>query len=283
MNKFAVAAIGLTVTLGIGLVFFFSLTSDKQADEVADTTIPDSTSTTSTAPSSTSTSPTTTTTIKTTTSQETTTTSSTSSTPPPTTPTTPPVSTAPPPPFSISVATPTADQLFASWSPGCPVSVEDLRILTLSHWGYDGKVRNGKLVVAATQVGAMTTVFQILYDARFPIERMELIEEYGGDDNASMAANNTSAFNCRPVTGGSSYSEHSYGHAIDINPLVNPYVKGSTVLPPGGAPYTDRSQDATGMIHAGDEVVTAFSGVGWVWGGTWTSLKDYQHFSATGK
>ncbi|HEY5890928.1 MAG TPA: M15 family metallopeptidase [Acidimicrobiia bacterium] len=193
------------------------------------------------------------------------------------------MTTVPPPPFSISVSTPTAAQLFASWEPGCPVDVSDLRILTMSHWGYDGKVRNGKLVVSATQVGAVTKVFQILYDERFPIERMEMVEEYGGDDNASMAANNTSAFNCRPVTGGSSYSEHSYGHAIDINPLVNPYVKGSTILPPAGAPYADRSQDAPGMIHAGDEVVVAFNGIGWVWGGTWTSLKDYQHFSATGK
>jgi hypothetical protein len=153
----------------------------------------------------------------------------------------------------------------------------------MSHWGYDGKVRNGKLVVAAVRAGAVTEVFQTLYEERFPIERMEMVEEYGGDDNASMAANNTSAFNCRPVTGGSSYSEHSYGHAIDINPLVNPYVKGSTVLPPGGVPYVDRSKDAAGMIHAGDEVVTAFNRIGWVWGGTWTSLKDYQHFSATGK
>jgi hypothetical protein len=156
-------------------------------------------------------------------------------------------------------------------------------VLTLSHWGFNGKVRTGQLVVAAAQVGALTKVFQTLYEVRFPIERMELIEQYGGDDDASMAANNTSAFNCRQVTGGSSFSEHSYGHAIDINPLVNPYVRGSTVLPPAGAAYTDRTQDVTGMIHAGDEVVNAFRGVGWEWGGAWTSLKDYQHFSATGR
>jgi hypothetical protein len=98
-----------------------------------------------------------------------------------------------------------------------------------------------------------------------------------------MSANNTSAFNCRTVTGGDSYSEHSYGRAIDINPLVNPYVKGSTVLPPEGSQYADRSLDAPGMIHSGDEVVTAFAARGWVWGGTWSSLKDYQHFSTTGR
>ncbi len=284
MNKFAVAAVGLTVTLGIGLVLLFVFWGDDTPGEAADTTIHTSSSTTSPGPATTSSLPATTTTMETTTtSDDTTTTTLTSTTSPPTPSTTIPVTTIPRPPFSITVSTPTAAQLFASWEPGCPVDVGDLRILTMSHWGYDGKVRNGKLVVAAVQVGAVTKVFQILYDAQFPIERMELIEEYGGDDNASMAANNTSAFNCRLVTGGTSYSEHSYGHAIDINPLVNPYVKGSTILPPAGAPYADRSKDATGMIHAGDEVVMAFNGIGWVWGGTWTSLKDYQHFSATGK
>lgn len=284
MNKFAMAAVGLTVTLAIGLVVLFAFVADDAPDEVADTTVPDSSSTTSTGPSTASSAPTTTTTVgSTTTSRDTTTTTLTSTTLPPTTSATTPVTIIPPPPFSIAVSTPTAAQLFASWEPGCPVDVGDLRILTMSHWGYDGKIRNGKLVVAAVQVNALTQVFEDLYDARFPIERMELIEEYGGDDNASMAANNTSAFNCRPVTGGSTYSEHSYGHAIDINPRVNPYVKGSTVLPPDGAQYVDRSKDATGMIHGGDEVVTAFGRIGWVWGGTWTSPKDYQHFSATGK
>jgi len=99
-----------------------------------------------------------------------------------------------------------------------------------------------------------------------------------------MAANNTSAFNCRAVTGGSAWSQHSYGWAIDINPVQNPYVTSSgTVLPPAGAQYVDRSQKAKGMIRAGDVVVKAFAAIGWGWGGYWSSTKDYQHFSATGR
>lgn len=159
----------------------------------------------------------------------------------------------------------------------------DLRILSLSHWNYAGSVSTGKLVVAAGLANQVVDIFRDLYEAGFPIERMELVDKYDGDDDKSMAANNTSAFNCRLVTGGSTYSEHSYGRAIDINPLVNPYVKGSTVLPPAGSAYVDRSLDAPGMIHAEDEVVQAFAARGWIWGGSWSSLKDYQHFSTTGK
>ena len=111
---------------------------------------------------------------------------------------------------------------------------------------------------------------------------MEPIDVYGGDDMRSIKANNTSAFNCRAVTGGSGWSEHAYGRAIDVNPFVNPYVKGSTVLPPEAARFTDRSRTDPGMIHAGDAVVDAFAARGWSWGGYWSSLKDYQHFSTTG-
>jgi hypothetical protein len=192
-------------------------------------------------------------------------------------------STTPAPPFTSSLATPNAADLPASWEPGCPVAPDGLRIITMSHWNYAGSVSTGKLIVAAGLANQVVDIFRHLYDARFPIERMELVDEYGGDDNQSMAANNTSAFNCRPATGGSSYSEHSYGRAIDINPLVNPYVKGATVLPPAGSAYVNRSLDAPGMIHANGEVVQAFASRGWIWGGTWSSLKDYQHFSTTGK
>jgi hypothetical protein len=199
-----------------------------------------------------------------------------------TTPTTAVPTTTVAPAFVSSATTPTASDLSASWRPGCPVAPGDLRILSLSHWNYAGSVSTGKLVVAAGLANQVVDIFRDLYEAGFPIERMELVDKYDGDDNLSMAANNTSAFNCRLVTGGSTYSEHSYGRAIDINPLVNPYVKGSTVLPPAGSAYVDRSLDAPGMIHANDEVVQAFAARGWIWGGTWSSLKDYQHFSTTG-
>jgi hypothetical protein len=129
----------------------------------------------------------------------------------------------------------------------------------------------------------MVDVLRDLYEARFPIARMEPIDVYGGDDNRSIKANNTSAFNCRAVTGGTGWSEHAYGRAIDVNPFVNPYVKGSTVLPPEAAAYTDRSRNDPGMIHGDDAVVRAFAARGWKWGGYWSSLKDYQHFSTSGR
>jgi hypothetical protein len=99
-----------------------------------------------------------------------------------------------------------------------------------------------------------------------------------------MAANNTSAFNCRFVSGTARWSEHAYGRAIDINPVQNPYVSSSgRASPPAGAAYVDRSRRAPGMIHAGDAVVRAFAAVGWGWGGSWRGVKDYQHFSASGR
>ncbi|MFD1507745.1 M15 family metallopeptidase [Georgenia yuyongxinii] len=186
-----------------------------------------------------------------------------------------------PPPFHATVAAVSEADL-ASWHAGCPVSPADLRSVTLTRWTGDGAA-SGTIVVAAAVADDVVGVMQALYEARFPIARMEPVEAFGGDDDASMAANNTSAFNCRAVTGGSSWSEHSYGRAIDLNPLVNPYVLGSTVLPAGGAAYADRTLQAPGMIHDGDAVVRAFATRGWVWGGTWSSPKDYQHFSTTGR
>ena len=175
------------------------------------------------------------------------------------------------------------DRMTSSWRPGCPVPLRDLRYLEVSRWGYDGKARIGELVVRRAHAWPMVGVFRKLFRARFPIRRMRLVDEYGADDNASMAANNTSAFNCRLATGGSSWSEHAYGRAIDINPIQNPYVKGGTVLPPAGRRFVDRKRKAQGMIHHGDVVVRAFAAIGWEWGGHWSSLKDYQHFSSTGR
>jgi poly-gamma-glutamate synthesis protein (capsule biosynthesis protein) len=121
--------------------------------------------------------------------------------------------------------------------------------------------RPGVVIVHVDHAQAIVDVFSRLFAARFPID---------------------SAFNCRQVTGGTRYSEHSYGWAIDINPVQNPYVNGSTVLPPAGRDHLDRSP-APGRITANDAVVQAFAGIGWSWGGYWTSLKDYQHFSATNR
>jgi hypothetical protein len=178
----------------------------------------------------------------------------------------------------------TRARMTGSWRPGCPVPIEDLRLLYIDHWGFDGKVHHGEMVVHWNYARDVLTVIEALFDAKFPIRRMQLVDEYGADDDRSMAANNTSAFNCRPVTGGTRWSEHSYGWAIDINPIQNPYVtSGGTVLPPAGARYADRSLRAKGMVRTNGVVVKAFAAVGWSWGGYWSSIKDYQHFSKTGR
>jgi hypothetical protein len=138
------------------------------------------------------------------------------------------------------------------------------------------------LVLHRSYTRPVITALRKLYQGRFPIRRMRPVEAYGSDDDRSMAADNSSAFNCRGVPGSSSWSEHAYGHAIDINPLENPEVRDGVVSPPGGRRYADRTKKAKGMIHAGDPAVRAFESVGWHWGGYWHSLKDYQHFSWNG-
>ena len=188
-----------------------------------------------------------------------------------------------PPVYGAQVLTVTAEDLYASWREGCPHPVEELRAVVLTHWGYDGAVHEGRLIVDAALAEEVVDIFRDLFDARFPIERIEPIDVYGGDDNRSISANNTSAFNCRPSTGGTSWSEHAYGRAIDVNPLVNPYVDDGAVLPPEAAVYTDRTRTDPGLLHDGDAAVRAFERRGWIWGGTWQSLKDYQHFSPSGR
>jgi hypothetical protein len=170
-----------------------------------------------------------------------------------------------------------------SWQPGCPVAVSDLRVLTLTYWGFDGAVHTGKLMVHASAVRPVAHAMRRLFQAHFPIRRMQLVEAWGASDDRSMAADNTSAYNGRQVPGFPGvWSEHAKGTAIDIDPLENPMIRWSEVSPPNGAHYVDRSLRLPGMIHADDVVVRAFAEVGWKWGGDYHSLKDYQHFSATG-
>jgi poly-gamma-glutamate synthesis protein (capsule biosynthesis protein) len=171
-----------------------------------------------------------------------------------------------------------------SWHRGCPVGFGELRLLTVSHWGFDGGVHRGRLVVNRDTAAAMLRVMRTLFQLHYQIRQMRLVDAYGADDHRSMAADNTSAFNCRFVAGsGGVWSQHAYGRAIDVNPIENPYVTGSGyVSPPAGAPFADRSSRAPGLIHGGGAVVDAFAAVGWKWGGNWPWPRDYQHFSATG-
>jgi hypothetical protein len=174
-----------------------------------------------------------------------------------------------------------AAELRHSHRPGCPVGPSELRRLEVSHWDFAGRLRVGSIVVRATEARDVLSVFRKLYAARFPIRRLRLVEAYKGSDDASMAADNTSGFNCRYVSGTRRWSQHAYGLAIDINPVENPYVHGGRVEPPAGRRFLDRSRARRGMVVPGDVVIRAFAAIGWSWGGRW-STPDYQHFSATG-
>jgi hypothetical protein len=178
---------------------------------------------------------------------------------------------------------PAVSERMTSWHPGCPVSLDDLRLVSVTYWGFDRKAHQGRLIANKDASRTLVTVMARLFAARFPIRRMRLVDSYGSDDDRSMAANNTSAFNCRQVAGGGTWSEHAYGRAIDINPIQNPEVRDGVVSPSAGALYLDRTRAATGMVNAGGVVVRTFALAGWGWGGAWQTLSDYQHFSASGR
>lgn len=159
------------------------------------------------------------------------------------------------------------------------MEVSSLRQLRITYRDYQKKTESGDLVVHADVAEELVAIFQDLYQAGFQIEKIKPVEEYNGSDDVSMAANNTSAFNCRDITGQTGkFSNHSWGRAIDINPLTNPYVKGNIVLPPQGREHLDRKQKETGSILADSYIVKRFLQAGWQWGGAWTDRKDYQHF-----
>jgi len=171
----------------------------------------------------------------------------------------------------------------SSWHPGCPVPPAGLRYLRIAYWGFDRRAHDGELVVAASAVPAVRKAFGRLFAARFPIRRMRLVDDYGASDSRSIDHDNTSAFNCRNVTGGTGWSEHAYGRAIDIDPIENPYVyPGGKVTHAASRPYVDRSRHRRGMAYRGGVLVRAFAAVHWGWGGDWPPPTDYQHFSATG-
>jgi hypothetical protein len=188
------------------------------------------------------------------------------------------------PPFTHNVTPVTRAQLPHSWHAGCPVASSSLRRLRLGYWGFDGKPHVGTLVVNASAVGDLTVVFRRLYRARFPIRRMRPIDVYGGNDERSLAADNTAAFNCRYAVGPGPrrWSAHAYGVAIDVNPVENPYLESGRVHPRAGKAYRDRTNVWPGMAVRGGLLVSAFASVGWQWGGRWTGTPDYQHFSSTG-
>ena len=165
-----------------------------------------------------------------------------------------------------------------SYPTDCSVPYSELMYVKVLHYDFNGNEREGELICAKEVAQELTNIFYELYLAKYPIEKMVLIDEYDADDIASMKDNNTSCFNYRVIEGSKSLSNHSYGLAIDINPLINPYVKGDYVSPKEAKPYVDRRQLKLGMIDKDDLCYKLFTKYGWKWGGSWNTVKDYQHF-----
>jgi hypothetical protein len=170
----------------------------------------------------------------------------------------------------------------STWQRECPVRADELRYLTMSFWGFDGRQHTGEMLVNARAADTVTAVFRELHQARFPIEEMRVTRKDELDLAPTGDGNNTNAFVCRPARGQTRWSAHAYGLAIDLNPFCNPYVKGDLVLPELASAYLDRANRRPGMITAGDPAHRAFTQVGWAWGGTWREPSDIMHFSATG-
>ena len=172
------------------------------------------------------------------------------------------------------------------WKPGCPVPLSQLRVLTVRHWGFDGRARTGQLIVNRDVADPLRTVFRRLYEVKFPIRYMKL-DSYRQGPELPAHGDVSGSFECRkavpsPAHGSGNWSNHAYGHAIDLNPRENPYVGCGMVRDPTRVRYINRTRLYEGMVTPA--VVRAFASIGWAWGGSWTGdTKDYMHFSTTGR
>lgn len=163
------------------------------------------------------------------------------------------------------------------------ISYADLRYVHIIHYDFDGNLAEGELICHNFIAEDLLEIFYDLYASEYQIEKVTLIENYNGDDTASMADNNTSCFNYRVVDGTKSLSKHALGLAVDINPLYNPYIRydkkgGQTVSPVEGEAYADRTVSFPYKIDPDDLCYRLFTEHGFTWGGNWNSSKDYQHF-----
>jgi len=170
------------------------------------------------------------------------------------------------------------------WNDTAPVQIERLRLLTISYYDFDEVVHHdGQMIVLDALSDKVISIFKELYNLKFPIAKIKLMNNYNGNDELSMRDNNSSCFIVREITGGGKPSIHSYGAAIDINPIQNPYVKpdekGASVLPPMGSYYLNRGKIRDGMV---EPIVEIFKKHGFsIWGGEWNDPIDYQHFQVT--
>ncbi|MCR5421948.1 MAG: M15 family metallopeptidase [Lachnospiraceae bacterium] len=179
------------------------------------------------------------------------------------------------------------DEIFSriegrSFAADCILKREDLRYLHVLHKDINGVTHEGEIIVNKKIASDVLEIFKVLYENNYPIEKIRLIDEYNADDEASMEDNNSSGFNFRFIQGTDKISKHGMGMAVDINPLYNPYVKekdGNRIIEPINAePYTDREKQFDYKIEKGDLCYEQFIEHGFIWGGEWKSVKDYQHF-----
>jgi D-alanyl-D-alanine carboxypeptidase len=187
------------------------------------------------------------------------------------------------PAFVGTISLVTSADVPYSYRAGCPVGPAQLRRLALSYWGFDHAPHIGAMIVNTAVTQDAIKVFATLYAERFPIRQMQPVDAFKASDPASMAADNTSGFNCRlaVAAGPPQWSVHAYGEAIDVNTVENPYIEGGTVQPAAGSAYVNRANVRPGMAVPGGPLVLAFASAGWQWGGRWAT-PDYQHFSKTG-
>jgi len=190
--------------------------------------------------------------------------------------------------YSISKITPEVKKRMIkgnSWRKGCPVSLKDLRYIRVKHINFKGKEVMGEIIVHKDVSNEVTEIFEALYEIGYPIKKMRLVSDYKGSDWQSIEADNTSAFNCRSATGSKKWSRHSYGKAIDINPIENPYISRSgRISHKESLTYRKRVHKKStyadkAVLLKNDKATKIFKKYGWIWGGDWGGVKDYQHFS----
>ncbi len=182
----------------------------------------------------------------------------------------------------VAIGKPVQSRMGKTWNSKCPVKLKDLSYAQVSFIGFDGKPHTGELVVAKKYAKDIVGVFAKLYKAKFPIQEMRIANSADRQVSSSFPGNDTVAFNCRKATDSDRWSMHARGEAIDVNPFVNPYTKGTKVVPKLAGAYVNRSKHRPGMIYPDDQVVKAFASIGWSWGGDWHSAKDIMHFSSNG-
>ncbi|MBY0109951.1 MAG: M15 family metallopeptidase [Candidatus Babeliaceae bacterium] len=187
--------------------------------------------------------------------------------------------------FESSLSLITSDifkEMIYSWKDNNPIQPKDLRLVTVSYHGFDGKTYQGHLIVHALVAQEVIEIFKEIFDAGYPIEKLKLVDEYFGNDELSAQDNNSYAFCSRSITGTSNkFSKHSYGLAIDINPLYNPYHKDALIIPSNGKKYLDRTIKTPATLYKEHPCCQAFIKRGWTWGGNWGKTKgyyDYHHF-----